>query len=102
MNHILQSVRPVAAAVGFHSHVSQAARHFWNPGLVCKSHSAIRDASRGRNVKTQSTSRSRDNALQGSVNPNLGDFGDRGEVSQYFGPEVEAGRQRPVNFWGPQ
>ena len=53
-------------------------------------------------MKTQSTSRSRDNALQGSVNPNLGDFGDRGEVSQYFGPEVEAGRQRPVNFWGPQ
>jgi len=52
----------------------------------------------GRYGKMQITTRSREIAVQGSVNPNLADFGDASEARQYSGREVESDWRCPYDF----
>jgi hypothetical protein len=43
----------------------------------------------GRYSRMQSATRARDEALQGSINPNLADFGTAAETRQYSGRKVD-------------
>jgi uncharacterized protein len=85
--------------IGLHPHASRLARRFSHPVLVFNSHrqfEALRED--GRYEKMQAATRSRDIELQGSVNPNLADFGDASEARQYSGREVEDGWRCPYDF----
>ena len=85
--------------IGLHPRASRLARRFSHPVLVFNSHrqfEALRED--GRYEKMQAATRSRDIELQGSVNPNLADFGDASEARQYSGREVEDGWQCPYDF----
>ena len=46
----------------------------------------------------QAATRARDIELQGSINPNLADFGEASEARQYSGREVEDQWQCPYDF----
>ena len=88
--------------IGLHPHASRLARRFSHPVLVFNSHRQFEKLREdGRYGKMQAATRSRDIALQGSVNPNLADFGDAGEARQYSGRKVEAGWRCPFNFKQP-
>ncbi len=50
----------------------------------------------GRYGRMQAAIRKRDGALQGSINPNLADFGDASEARQYSGREVEPDWRCPL------
>lgn len=75
--------------IGLHPGASRLARRFPTPALVFNSHrqfERLRDD--GRYVRMQAATRARDTALQGSINPNLADFGTAAETRQYSGREV--------------
>jgi|AntRauTorcE11897_2_1112592.scaffolds.fasta_scaffold07808_5 FPC/CPF motif-containing protein YcgG len=85
--------------IGLHPFASRIARRFSHPALVFNSHrqfEKLRDD--GRYAKMQTATRSRDVQLQGSVNPNLADFGEASEARQYSGREVENAWRCPVDF----
>ena len=85
--------------IGLHPHASRLARRFSHPVLVFNSHrqfEKLRDD--GRYAKIQTATRSRDIELQGSVNPNLADFGEASEARQYSGREVEDAWRCPFDF----
>ncbi len=85
--------------IGLHPHASRLARRFSHPVLVFNSHrqfERLRDD--GRFEKMQTATRSRDIALQGSMNPNLADFGKASEARQYSGREVEDDWRCPFDF----
>ncbi|MCP1675419.1 FPC/CPF motif-containing protein YcgG [Natronocella acetinitrilica] len=85
--------------IGLHAKASRLARRFRHPALVFNSHRQFEKLREdGRYGKMQSATRSRDIDLQGSVNPNLADFGDASEARQYSGREVEVGWQCPYDF----
>lgn len=85
--------------IGLHSHASRLARRFSHPVLVFNSHRQFEKLREdGRFEKMQAATRSRDIDLQGSVNPNLADFGDASEARQYSGREVEDGWRCPFDF----
>lgn len=85
--------------IGLHPHASRLARRFSHPVLVFNSHRQFEKLREdGRFEKMQAATRSRDIELQGSVNPNLADFGDASEARQYSGREVEADWQCPYHF----
>lgn len=85
--------------IGLHSHASRLARRFSHPVLVFNSHRQFEKLREdGRFDKMQAATRARDIDLQGSINPNLADFGDASEARQYSGREVEDGWQCPFNF----
>lgn len=76
--------------VGMHPGASRIARRFARPALVFNMHAqfeALRAS--GRFDKMQRVIRDRELALQGSLNPNLADFGSRSEARQYSGRPVE-------------
>jgi uncharacterized protein len=78
--------------IGLHPGASRDARRFEQPAMVFNSHrqfAALR--ADGRYVKMQAATRERDIALQGSINPNLADFGTASEARQYSGRAVDAG-----------
>ena len=52
----------------------------------------------GRFEKMQAATRARDIELQGSINPNLADFGEASEARQYSGRKVEDQWQCPYDF----
>lgn len=77
--------------IGLHPGASRLARRAPFPVLVFNSHrqfNRLRDD--GRYQKMQKATRARDTALQGSINPNLADFGTAAETRQYSGRAVEA------------
>ena len=76
--------------IGLHPGASRLARRFEQPALVFNSHRQF-DALRadGRYGKMQAATRERDVALQGSINPNLADFGTASEARQYSGRAVD-------------
>ncbi len=76
--------------IGLHPGASRRARRFEAPVLVFNSHRQF-DLLRadGRYAKMQKATRTRDLALQGSLNPNLADFGVASEARQYSGRAVE-------------
>lgn len=85
--------------IGLHPHASRLARRFSHPALVFNSHRQFEKLREdGRYAKMQAATRSRDIKLQGSVNPNLADFGDASEARQYSGREVEADWQCPFDL----
>jgi FPC/CPF motif-containing protein YcgG len=87
--------------IGLHPHASRIARRFKAPALVSNSHRQF-DWLRadGRYTKMQAATRERDLALQGSLNPNLADFGSAAETRQYSGRAVEPGWRCPFHVRG--
>ena len=85
--------------IGLHPGASRLARRFESPVLVFNSHVQF-DALRadGRYAKMQAATRARDTALQGSINPNLADFGTAPETRQYSGRAVEADWRCPLHI----
>lgn len=85
--------------IGLHSRASRRARRFSHPVLVFNSHRQFEKLrADGRYEKMQTAIRSRDIELQGSVNPNLADFGEASEARQYSGREVEPHWRCPFDF----
>jgi uncharacterized protein len=85
--------------IGLHPHASRLARRFSHPALVFNSHRQFEKLRRdGRFEKMKKAIRSRDTKLQGSVNPNLADFGGESEARQYSGREVEDNWKCPFDF----
>lgn len=84
--------------IGLHPGASRIARRFEAPALVFNSHRQFEKLRRdGRYGKMQAATRERDLALQGSLNPNLADFGTAAETRQYSGRAVEAGWRCPFH-----
>lgn len=76
--------------IGLHPGAWRTARRFEVPVLVFNSHRQFeRLRADGRYAKMQKATRARDVALQGSINPNLADFGVASETRQYSGRAVE-------------
>ena len=77
--------------VGLHECSSRHARRFPWPTLVFNPHEQFeRLRDEGNWTRMQQEIRSRDIALQGSVNPMLSDFGEQSEARQYSGRVVDA------------
>jgi FPC/CPF motif-containing protein YcgG len=76
--------------VGLHPASSRRARRFSYPTLVFNPHQQFeRLRERGQFERMQQTIRARDLSLQGSLNPNLSNFGELSEARQYSGRAVE-------------
>ena len=76
--------------VGLHPSGSRTARRFAWPALVFNAHEQFeRLRERGRFERVRAAVRARDYRLQGSLNPNLSDYGDRSEARQYSGRAVD-------------
>lgn len=72
--------------VGMHPTSSRMTRRFAWPTMVFNLHAQFEDLRReGRYERMQQVIRARDVDLQGSVHPNLSDFGERSEARQYSG-----------------
>jgi uncharacterized protein len=85
--------------IGLHPGSSRMARRFKSPVLVFNSHRQFEKLREdGRYQKMQAATRKRDIALQGSINPNLADFGSNSEARQYSGRKVGAEWKCPYNF----
>jgi FPC/CPF motif-containing protein YcgG len=84
--------------VGLHAHSSRISRSFRWPALVFNPHSQFgRLRGEGRFKRIQQAIREREMAVQGSLNPNLADFGERSEARQYSGRAVEDGWRCPFH-----
>lgn len=84
--------------VGLHPHSSRLARRFSWPALVFNPQAQFaRLRADGRFGKLRAAIREREIALQGSLNPNLADFGERSDARQYSGREVEADWRCPFH-----
>lgn len=84
--------------IGLHAASSRAARRFRWPALVFNPHAQfdrLRDAGHFERLRTMV--REREVALQGTLNPNLADFGERSEARQYSGRAAEAEWQCPFH-----
>ena len=78
--------------IGLHGGASRLARRLPFPALVFNSHRQFEQLrADGRYAKMQAATRGRDIALQGSINPNLADFGGASEARQYSGRAVDSG-----------
>lgn len=85
--------------IGLHPHASRLARRFSHPVLVFNSHRQFEKLREDQRYgKMQAAIRSRDIDLQGSMNPNLADFGEASEARQYSGREVEDDWRCPFDF----
>jgi FPC/CPF motif-containing protein YcgG len=75
--------------IGLHPNSSRVARRFPWPTLVFNPHAQFERLRRaGRFTTLRDRIRARDFALQGSVNPNVADFGVRSEAGQYSGRDT--------------
>lgn len=78
--------------VGMHPGSHRFARRFVQPAIAWNAHEQFeRLREEGKFDKARSAIRSRDVALQGSVNSNLADFGDASEALQYSGKPAPEG-----------
>ena len=85
--------------IGLHAGASRIARRFDVPVLVFNSHRQFsRLRADGRYAKMQAATRARDVELQGSINPNLADFGTAAETRQYSGRAVEPEWRCPLDI----
>lgn len=76
--------------VGLHPNSSRLARRFRWPALVFNPRSQFeRLRETGRFERLRGAVRDREIALQGSLNPNLADFGDSSDARQYSGRATE-------------
>jgi FPC/CPF motif-containing protein YcgG len=84
--------------VGLHAHSSRISRSFRWPALVFNPHSQFgRLRGEGRFKRIQHAIRERELAAQGTLNPNLADFGERSEARQYSGRAVEENWRCPFH-----
>lgn len=84
--------------VGLHPKSSRLTRRFAWPTLVFNLHEQFEQLREsGHYERMQSVIRERELALQGSLNANLSDFGEKSEARQYSGRRVEAGWQCPFS-----
>ncbi len=82
--------------VGLHPHSSRQARRFPWPMLVFNPHAQfMKLKDEGRFERLQEIIRTREHQLQGSLNPNLADYGTATEARQYSGRSVEPGWHAP-------
>ena len=82
--------------IGMHPQSSRVARRFRWPALVFNPHVQFeRLRGEGKWKRMQQTIRQRDEALQGTVNPMLSDFGESSEARQYSGRAVEENWRAP-------
>ena len=82
--------------VGLHPHSSREARRFPWPTLVFNPHAQFQHLrEEGRWDRLQQVIRTRETQLQGSLNPNLADYGTATEARQYSGRAVEADWHAP-------
>jgi FPC/CPF motif-containing protein YcgG len=85
--------------IGLHPHASRIARRSSHPVLVFNSHRQFEKLREdGRFEKMQAITRSRDVELQGSLNPNLANYGEASEARQYSGREVKDGWRCPFDL----
>src|SRR3954468_19029557 len=88
--------------IGMHANSSRHARRFPWPALVFNPHKQFeRLRADGKWKRMQETIRKRDEALQGSINPMLSDFGVRSEARQYSGRAVEENWRAPFQATSP-
>ena len=81
--------------IGLHPDSSRIARRFGWPALVFNPHAQFDRLRRhGRYDRLRDLIRERDSALQGTINPNLADFGERSEARQYSGRDTTHGEWR--------
>lgn len=87
--------------IGLHAGSSRVARRFVLPALVFNPHDQF-DALRadGRFDRLRTVVREREIALQGSLNPNLADFGEQSEARQYSGRAAEPAWRCPFHPTG--
>ena len=84
--------------VGLHPESSRIARRFPWPALVFNPHDQFETLrAAGHFDRLRQAIRRRDRALQGSINPNLSDFGERSEANQYSGRRTESGWKCPFH-----
>lgn len=89
--------------IGLHPGASRQARRFEWPAMVFNSHRQFEQLrADGRYRKMQAATRARDIALQGSINPNLADFGAAAETRQYSGRRAEADWVCPFSVRRPR
>lgn len=89
--------------IGLHPGASRIARRFEAPVLVFNSHRQFnRLRADGRFAKMQQATRARDIALQGSINPNLSEYGEASEARQYSGRAVGPDWRCPFRATGPE
>lgn len=84
--------------VGLHPASSRLARRFAWPTLVFNAHAQF-ERLREQHLfeRMQETVRARDHKLQGSLNPNLSNYGERSEARQYSGRAVEGDWKCPFH-----
>ena len=88
--------------VGLHPISSRLARRFRWPALVFNPRSQFeRLRETGRFERLRGAVRDRELALQGSLNPNLSDFGDQSDARQYSGRATEADWKCPFHRGAP-
>ncbi len=76
--------------IGLHPASSRFARRFAWPTLVFNAHAQFEQLrEQNRFERIQEMVRARDYKLQGSLNPNLNNFGERSEARQYSGRAVD-------------
>ncbi len=76
--------------VGLHPHSSRLARRFSRATMIFNPHAQFdRLRENGQYGRMQKTIRAREMKLQGSLNPNLSNFGTQSEARQYSGRAVE-------------
>lgn len=76
--------------VGLHPAASRRSRRFAYPALAFNSHDVFASLkSTGHFDKIRAQVRDREMAIQGSLNPNLADFGEASEARQYTGKKIE-------------
>jgi uncharacterized protein len=84
--------------VGVHPRSSRLARQFKWPALVFNPHEQFqRLRAMNRFDRLRSVVREREIALQGSLNPNLADFGEQSEARQYSGRHTQPDWQCPFH-----
>ncbi len=84
--------------VGLHPNSSRKARRFSQMALVFNPHAQFdRLRENGQYDRMQKTIRAREIKLQGSLNPNLSDFGAQSEARQYSGRAVEENWKCPFH-----
>jgi FPC/CPF motif-containing protein YcgG len=88
--------------VGVHPASSRLARRFRWPALVFNPHAQFqRLRADGRFAPLRAAVREREIALQGTLNPNLADFGEQSEARQYSGRAVGAEWRCPFHRTHP-
>jgi len=84
--------------VGMHPDSSRIARRFSWPALAFNPHDQFETLrAAGHFERLRQAIRRRDSALQGAINPNLSDFGERSEALQYSGRRTESGWKCPFH-----